>query len=75
MNGKEFKLLTSELKRYELTEIEKRFISLTGEHFNQWRVLSEQQETVLRGIYREKARWGPLSLKKGLHKNLTHPTV
>jgi hypothetical protein len=75
MNGMEFKFLTSELKRYELTEIEKRFVSLAGEHFTRRGILSEQQETVLRGIYTEKKRWGFPSLKKGLAKNLTYPIV
>jgi hypothetical protein len=64
MDKREFRYLTSELRRYELTEIERRFVDLTGRQFNQTGVLSEQQETVLRGIYREKARWNICSARK-----------
>ena len=64
MDKREFRYLTSELKRYELTEIEKRFVDLTEKQFSQRGILSEQQETVLRGVYREKARWNIFPLKK-----------
>ena len=64
MDKREFRYLTSELRRYELTEIERRFVDLTGRQFNQTGILSEQQETVLRGIYREKTRWNILTVRK-----------
>jgi hypothetical protein len=64
MDKREFRYLTSELRRYELTEIEERFVDLTERQFSQRGALSEQQETVLRGIVREKAKWNILSLKK-----------
>jgi hypothetical protein len=64
MDGREFKSLASELRRYELTEIENQFVDLTEKHFDEKGTLSEQQETVLRGIHREKSKWSALFLKK-----------
>jgi hypothetical protein len=37
--------------------MEKRFIELTGHYLDQNRVLTDQQESILEGIYREKKRW------------------
>jgi hypothetical protein len=37
--------------------MEKRFIELTGYYLDQNGVLTDQQESILEGIYREKKRW------------------
>ena len=65
MDKREFRYLTSELRRYELTEIEERFVDLTERQFSQRGALSEQQETVLRGIAERRRNGTSSLLRKG----------
>jgi len=57
MDNKRFRSIASALKHYRLTEMEKRFVELTEQVHNQNGILTEQQESILEGIYREKKRW------------------
>ena len=54
MNDKGLKCILVGLKRYELTLREKQFIEAVEKYFNEKRVLTGQQESILEGIYREK---------------------
>jgi len=49
--------MISGLKRPGLTEREKQFIESAAHHYNQTGGLTEQQESILEGIYREKTRF------------------
>jgi len=57
MDNERIRCIICALKRYRLTEMEKRFIELTGHYLDQNGVLTDQQESILEGIYREKKRW------------------
>jgi uncharacterized membrane-anchored protein len=48
--------IISGLKRPRLTEREKQFIESVAQYYNQTGRLTEQQESILEGIYREKTR-------------------
>ena len=54
MNDKRFKCILVGLNRYELTLREKQFIEAVEKYFNEKGVLTGQQESILKGIYREK---------------------
>jgi hypothetical protein len=56
-DNERFRCIICALKHCGLTEIEKRFIELTGHYLDQNGVLTDQQESILEGIYREKKRW------------------
>ncbi len=58
MDNQKFQSIINALKHYELTAMQKRFIELTGDYLNQNGVLTDEQESILEGIYREKKRWG-----------------
>ena len=58
MDKGRFKSIVSALKQYPLTEVEKRFVHLTEQHFSEKGILNEEQESVLEGIYREKKKNG-----------------
>ena len=58
MDKGRFKSIVSALKQYPLTEVEKRFVRLTEQHFAEKGILNEEQESALEGIYREKKKWG-----------------
>jgi hypothetical protein len=58
MDKGRFKSIVSALKQYPLTEVEKRFVRLTEQHFAEKGILNEEQESVLEGIYREKKKYG-----------------
>ncbi len=57
MNQERLKCIVSGLSRYELTGLEKRFVQSVEQYFKQECKLTEQQESILEGLYREKARW------------------
>jgi hypothetical protein len=57
MNKNRLKCIISGLTRYELTGLEKRFVQSVEEYFNQNNLLTEQQESILEGLYREKIRF------------------
>ena len=45
------------LGRYELTLLEKRFVGRVKEYSDKNGMITEQQESILEGINREKIRW------------------
>jgi len=55
--------IVSVLGRCELTALEKQFVERVKDHFEKNGILTDQQESILEGIYREKVRW----MKKGEH--------
>ncbi len=54
MDDKRLKCILVGLKRYELTLREKQFIEAVEKYFNEKGMLTDQQESILEGIYREK---------------------
>jgi hypothetical protein len=71
MDRKEkLKGLIPALAHFELTEREQNFITLAEESLDRKGVLTEQQESILKGILREKKRWG----KKVLFPQKMGPT-
>jgi len=67
MNKERFKCVISGLSRYELTVLEKQFVQSVEQYFKQESLLTDQQESILEGIYREKTRW----MKKAILSQLT----
>jgi hypothetical protein len=61
LHKEQLERMMSGLKRPGLTEREKKFIELAARYFNQTGGLTEQQESILEGLYREKTG----SLQKG----------
>ena len=49
--------MASVLRHCELTSLEKRFLGQVVGYFEENGELTEQQESILKGIYREKLRW------------------
>jgi uncharacterized membrane-anchored protein len=54
MDHGRFKCILSALERYELTFREKQFIETIKKYFNDKGKLTDQQKSILEGIYREK---------------------
>ena len=54
MDQKRFKHMLSLLERHELTLRERQFIEAVDKYFNENGEVSDQQESVLEGIYKEK---------------------
>jgi uncharacterized membrane-anchored protein len=54
MNWERFKCILSVLERFELTLREKQFVEAVKKYFNENGKVTDQQESVLEGIYREK---------------------
>ncbi len=54
MDKERLECIMSGLNRYELTELEKRFVQSVRRHFKEKNMLTEQQESILEGVYREK---------------------
>ena len=54
MDKKRLECIMSGLNRYELTELEKRFVQSVEQYFKEKSMLTEQQESILEGVYREK---------------------
>ncbi len=57
MNKDRLKCIVSGLTRYELTALEKRFVQSVDQYFNENHQLTDQQESILEGLYREKTRF------------------
>lgn len=57
MNGERFKYIMAGLGRYELTLLEKQFVGRVKEYIQENGMVTEQQESILEGINREKIRW------------------
>lgn len=68
MDGERLRCIVSVLRRCELTSLEKQFEERVKEYFAKNGMLTEQQESILEGIYREKVRW----MKKGDEREGTH---
>jgi len=54
--------IVSGLNDFKLTQHEKRFLELVEASFGERGRLTEEQETMLEGIYREKLKWARLGL-------------
>ena len=54
MDQERFKCILSLLKRHELTLREKQFVEAVEKYFHENGKVTDQQESVLEGIYREK---------------------
>ena len=57
MNKDRLKCIIFGLTRYELTGLEKRFVQSVEEYFNQNHLLTDQQESILEVLYKEKIRF------------------
>lgn len=57
MNKDRLKCIVSGLTRFELTGLEKQFVRSVETYFNQNHLLTDQQESILEGLYREKIRF------------------
>ena len=76
MDEKRFRSILSGLNDYDLTMGEKRFVEAVKHHFKEKGGLTDQQETILEGIYREKMRWerdGIIFRKNGARNSARHP--
>jgi hypothetical protein len=56
MNSERFKCIMAVLGRYELTLLEKQFVGRMKEYCEKDDMITEQQESILEGINREKIR-------------------
>ena len=57
MNSDRSKCIMAGLGHYELTLLEKKFVGRVKEYIQKNGMITEQQESILEGIYREKIRW------------------
>ncbi len=57
MKKERLKAITTGLNRYELSQQEQKFVQSVEQYFRQHGRLTDQQEAVLEGIYREKMKW------------------
>ena len=57
MDKGRLKSIVSALGYCELTPLERQFLGRVKEYFEENDMLTEQQETILEGIFREKIRW------------------
>jgi len=72
MNRGRLKCIISGLSRYELTFLEKRFIEAAKHCLEERGGLTEEQESMLESLYKEKTRWirkGIISLAKNSTQN------
>jgi len=54
MDKERIECIMSGLNRYDLTGLEKRFVQSVGQYFKEKSMLTDQQESILEGVYREK---------------------
>ena len=54
MDKERLECILSGLNRYELTGLEKRFVQSVGQYFKEKSMLTERQESILEGVYKEK---------------------
>ena len=64
MNSERFKCIMAVLGRYELTLMEKQFVGRVKEYCEKDGMITEQQESILEGISREKIRWMKTTARK-----------
>ncbi len=62
MDLKRLGFIISGLNAFKLTQHEKRFLELVEVYFRERGMLTEEQETMLEGIYKEKLTWERLGL-------------
>ncbi len=58
MDDKRLQCILIGLKRYELTLRERQFIEAVEKYFKEKGILTDQQQSIVEGIYREKRRIG-----------------
>ena len=56
--------MVAALGRYELPLLEKQFIERVKDYYELNGMLTEQQESILEGIYREKIRWTKKAMQR-----------
>jgi hypothetical protein len=54
MDKERLECIMSGLNQYELTGLEKRFVQSVEQYFQEKSMLTNQQESILEGVYREK---------------------
>jgi len=54
MDKKRLTCIMSGLNRYKLTGLEKRFVQSVEQYFQEKSMLTDQQESILEGVYRER---------------------
>jgi hypothetical protein len=59
-DNERFRSITSALRHYSLTVREERFIDLVSQYWEQKGSLTDEQECILEGVYRETRRWAKL---------------
>ena len=64
MKSERLKCTTAVLGRYELTLLEKQFVGRIKEYCEKDGMITEQQESILEGINREKIRWMKTTARK-----------
>ena len=72
MDDKRLNCILVGLKRYELTLREKQFIEAVEKYFHEKSVLTDQQESILEGIYREKNGLGRLFSVRIIYQRTPH---
>ena len=70
MDKERLRSIVSALGSYELTYLEKQFVGRAKEYLEENGMLTEQQESILQGIYKEKTRW----MKKRARRDETYST-
>lgn len=64
MNSDRSKCIMAVLGRYELTPLKKQFVGRVKEYCEKNGIITEQQESILEGINREKIRWMKTTARK-----------
>jgi hypothetical protein len=64
MDNERLRSIVSALGSCELTYLEKQFVGRAKEYFEENGMLTEQQESILEGIYRGKIRWMKKSARR-----------
>jgi hypothetical protein len=64
VNSERFKWIMTVLRRYELPLLEKQFVGGVKEYIQKNGMITEQQESILGGINREKIRWMKTTARK-----------
>ena len=67
MDEKRFYHILVELKYYDLNDLERRFLDAVIHSFQHEQRLTDQQESILEGLYREKVRWARIGVIRRKH--------
>ena len=68
MDKERIRSIVSALRGCELTYLEEQFVGRVKEYFEENGMLTEQQESILEGIYRGKIKW----MKKSARRDEVH---